>query len=65
MRQHERPQPGHGIAEVIDVNDLAQIVRLVRLAMRVILARPAMWRLAAGQHSCNRCEEITPVEAGR
>jgi len=50
---------------MIDVNDLAQIVRPISFAMRVILARPARRRLAARQNSCNRCEEIAPVEASR
>src|SRR4029453_16260135 len=28
-RQHGRPQPGHGIAEMVDVNDLRKVVRPV------------------------------------
>ena len=50
---------------MIDVNDLAQIVRPISFAMRVILARPARRRLAARQHGCDWCEEITPVKARR
>ncbi len=33
--------------------------------MRTILARPAGRWLASRQHSCNRCEEIASVKAGR
>src|SRR5262245_3202023 len=65
MRQHDRPQPGHRIAVVIDVNDLGQIVRPIRPAMCVILPRSARWRLAPRQHSDNRREEIAPVKTGR
>ena len=34
------PQAGHGVAEVVDIADLAEIVRPVWAAIRVILARP-------------------------
>src|SRR5262249_28965636 len=37
-RQDARPQPGHGIAEVIDVDDFGKVVRPVSSAIRVILA---------------------------
>src|SRR5580704_11255621 len=46
-RQRGRPQPSHGIAEMVDVNDFAEIVRPICPTIRVILARPAGWRLAA------------------
>ena len=46
VRQHDRPQPGHRIAEMIDVNDLGQIVRPICPAMRFILPRSARRRLA-------------------
>ena len=64
-RQHGRPQPSHGIAEMIDVNDLAEVVRPVCPAVRAILARLAGWWLAARQHGCDRREEVAPVKAGR
>jgi hypothetical protein len=35
-RQHGRPQPTHGIAEMVDVNDLTEVVRPIRPAIRVI-----------------------------
>src|SRR5262249_56601775 len=50
---------------MIDVNDLAQIVRPVCPAMRFIRARPAGRWLAQREHGSNRCEEIAPVKAGR
>src|SRR5262249_41680154 len=59
------PQASHGIAEMIDVDDLAEVVWPVCLAVRVVLVRPARGRLTAGQHGRNRCEEIAPVEACR
>ena len=65
IRQHERSQPGHGITEMIDVNDLAQIVWPVCPAMRVILARLTRRRLAARQQGGNRCKEIAAVIARR
>src|SRR6478736_7728474 len=63
--QHGRPQPGHGIAEMVDVNDRRKVVRRVCPAISVILARPTGWRLAACQHGCDRCEEVAPMKAGR
>src|SRR2546430_15431001 len=50
---------------MVDVNDLAEVVRPICPAIRVISARPAWWRLAARQHGCDRCEEIAPVKARR
>src|SRR6202022_5182331 len=50
---------------MVDVNDLAEVVRPVCPAIRAIRARPAGWRLAARQHGCDRCEEIASVEARR
>jgi hypothetical protein len=41
-RQHGRPHPSHGIAEMVDVNDLAEVVRPVCPAIRVIRARPGL-----------------------
>lgn len=58
--QHGRPYPGHGIAEVLDVDDLAELIRPIRLAMRAILAWPARRRLAACQHGRDRREEVAP-----
>jgi hypothetical protein len=46
-RQHGSPQPSHVIAEMVEVNNLSEIVRPVCPAIRVILARPAGWRLTA------------------
>src|SRR5262249_22105530 len=64
-RQHRRPQAGHGIAEVINVDDFGEVVRPVRSAVRVILARPAWRRLAARQHGCDRREQVAAMEARR
>src|SRR6266478_7164548 len=36
-RQHSRPQAGHGIAEVIDVDDLAEVIRPVCPAISAIV----------------------------
>ncbi len=63
--QRGRPQPSHGIAEMVDVNDFAEIVRPICPTILVILARPAGWRLAAREHGCDRCEEVAPVKARR
>src|SRR5262245_13116665 len=64
-RQHGCPQPSHGIAEMIDVNNLAEVVRPVCAAIRAIFARLAGGRLAARQHGGDRCEQVAPVKAGR
>src|SRR5262249_41448450 len=64
-RQHECPQPAYRIAVMIDVNDLAQIVRPACPAMRLIHARPARRWFVPGQHGCDRGEEIAPMKAGR
>src|SRR5215831_2618917 len=64
-RQHRCPQAGHGIAEVIDVDDFGEVVRPVSSATRVILARPARWRLAAREQGCDRCEQVAAVKARR
>src|SRR5262245_64256412 len=62
-RQHRCPQAGHGIAEVIDVDDFGEVVRPLSSAIRVILARPAWWRLAAREHGCDRREQVAAVKA--
>src|SRR5215831_3231382 len=64
-RQHRRPQARHGIAEVIEVDDLAEVVRPIRPAIGPILARPAGWRFAAREPRGNRREEVAPVKARR
>src|SRR5262245_10453491 len=50
---------------MIDVDDLAEVVRPVRPAVRAIRARLPGWRLAARQHGCDRRKEVAPVKAGR
>src|SRR5262245_61881667 len=62
-RQHRCPQAGHGIAEVIDVDDFGKVVRPVSSAVRVILARPAWWRLAAREHGRDRRKQVAAVKA--
>jgi hypothetical protein len=62
-RQHRCAQAGHGIAEVIDVDDFGEVVRPVSSAIRVILARPAWWWLAAREHGCDRREQVAAVKA--
>src|SRR5262245_22825148 len=62
-RQHRCPQAGHGIAEVIDVDDFGKVVRPVSSAVRVTLARPARWRLAAREHGCDRPKPVAAVKA--
>jgi hypothetical protein len=64
-REDGRPQPCHGIAEMVDVNDLAEVIWPVRPAIRLISARPAGWRFAAREHRCDRCKEVAPVKARR
>src|SRR5262245_41676143 len=63
--QHDGSQPGHGISEMINVNDLGQIVRPICAAMRVIPPWSARRSLAPSQHGGNRREEVAPVKAGR
>ena len=45
---------------MIDVNDLAQIVRPISFAMRVILARPARRRLAATRIAATGAKRSRP-----
>src|SRR5215472_5471661 len=48
------PQATHGIAEMIDVDDLAEVIGPPRLAFGVVVVRRTRWWLTAGQHGCNR-----------
>ena len=64
-RQHGSPHPGHGITETIDVDDLAEVVRPVCPAIRVIFARLTGWKLAPSEHSRDRCKKVAPMKAGR
>ena len=64
-RQRSRPQPGHRVAVVIDVNDLAQVIRPVCPTICAIVTWPAGGRITARQHGCHRGEEVAPVKAGR
>src|SRR6516165_5947450 len=50
---------------MVDVDDLAEIVRPVCAAIRAIRSRLAAWRLAVRQHGSDRCEEVASVKAGR
>src|SRR5262249_60218840 len=50
---------------MINVNDLAEIIRPVWPTIRAVLAWQAGRRLAARQHGCNRCKEIAPMKTGR
>src|SRR6516164_2547436 len=47
--QRGRSQPSHGIAEMVDVDDLTLVIRPVCAAIRAVLAQLAGWRLAACQ----------------
>ena len=64
-RQHSRPQPDHGIAEMIDVNDFAEVVWPVCLPICTIVTWSAGGQVTARQHGCNRREEVAPVKTGR
>jgi hypothetical protein len=63
--QHRRPYAGHGVAEMIDVHDLAEVVRPGCPAICVILTWPAGGPLAAREHGGNRCEEVAAMKACR
>ena len=61
-RRRGRPQPSHGIAEMVDVDDLTEVVRPVRAAIRAILARLAGRRRAVRPASENSCIVITHLQ---
>src|SRR5688500_16238515 len=50
---------------MIEVDDLAEVVRPVWPAIRPVDLGPARWRLAARQHGSDGSEEVAPVKAGR
>ena len=64
-RQGGRPEPRHGVAEMVDVDDGREIVGPIGPHQGAIVDRSAGRRLAAGDHRGHRRKEVAPMKAGR